>query len=589
MLNVLAGILKGYGGTMLDLQGKDAQQEIERRRARLQIIAQAIPNITDPSLHAEAVALAEELAAGKGKKKGGLAGFLSALTGGQAGDIGQGEKLKEFMGRPREAMVRPPATVPGPGLPSIPGLLPGEPTQTTIPGVSEQVRGPFPTPTEQIQQRAALTEAEARVQADVKGDVAAREAKRLADEARGLGLMNPADIANYVRGHMVIPTATTAVAGTVPGAALAGQLATDALGNPIDPKQDYRVTRRPDGTVASAYPAAEATHIVAGDFTPDIDSTTGVSRFLRDSRTGKNVGVQRNVLPPSGWAPSVSTTQSIRLVQQADGTIVAVPVTSTTTRERQFPTGAPQGAGAGAPPTGTRPRAALPPVPGMPPSTQPQEIVGEKPRPEPVVKTSDGRTVVGHKAMTVSDRRDIGSIALSLYVAEVLNKALDQPDPGDTRRRLRDREGTLEQLSDAVKARWGTLRYGKAGMTSGSSFLKSTMALSNLAGVIMVSPYLKGIRAHTWVENIQKHIPDASWQSPAGMAERVEMLVPILRNMQADMQAELGLSNQQMAEFMRQAAKDTGINISAAAQPEVKPEEPPVPKWSEGLTKPPVR
>ena len=542
MLNVLAGILKGYGGTMLDLQGKDAQQEIERRRARLQIIAQAIPNITDPSLHAEAVSLAEELAAGKGKKKGGLAGFLSALTGGQPGDIGQGEKLKEFMARPREAMVRPPATVPGPGLPSIPGLLPGEPTQTTIPGVSEQVRGPFPTPTEQIQQRAALTEAEARVQADVKGDVAAREAKRLADEARGLGLMNPADIANYVRGHMVIPTATTAVAGTVPGAALAGQLATDALGNPIDPKQDYRVTRRPDGTVASAYPAAEATHIVAGDFTPDVESTTGFSRFLRDSRTGKNVGVQRNVLPPSGWAPSVSTTQSIRLVQQLDGSWVPVPVTSTTTRGKALPGAA-----------GTTP--GLPPLP-----TAGGARIGQPGEP------------IGHKPLVVAVKRDIGNIKLALNFAAQVKAILDEPGPDGVP--LSQRTSLDKQAQDWVKVRVEGALYS-LGIQSKDPRYNKLNPLTSLLRVLIVSPYLKGLRNQLWVDQIQQHVPDATRHTPAAMAARLDVVSAALAEMKKDIIAQEGLTEEQWE--------------SAAAQPEVKPEEPPVPKWSKGFTKPPVR
>lgn len=539
MLNVLAGILKGYGGTMLDLEGKEAQQELERRRARLQIITQAIPNITDPSLHAEAISLAEELATGKGKKKGGLAGFLSALTGGQAGDIGQGEKLKEFMARPREATVRPTATAPGPGLPPIPGILPGQPTEVTIPAATGEVRGPFPTPTEQIQQRAALTEAEARAGAGVKGEVASREAQRLAAEARTIGLTNPADIANYVRGHMVIPTAITAVAGTVPGAALAGQLPTDTLGNPIDPNQDYRVTRRPDGTVASAYPASEATRVVAGDFTPDVESTTGFSRFLRDSRTGRNVGVQRNVLPPSGWAPTVSTTQSIRLVQQLDGTWVPVPVTSTTTRGKAVP--------------GAEGTTLLPlPTAGGARVGQPGEPIGRKP-------------------LILGVKRDIANVKLALNFAAQVKAILDEPGPDGVP--LSQRTTLDKQTQDWLKVRAEGALYS-LGIRSNDPRYNKLNPLTSLLRVLIVSPYLKGLRNQLWVNQIQQHVPDATKHTPAAMAARLEVVTDALNKMQEDIMAQEGLSEEQ---WQNAAAQPAGPAATPTAK--TKPAIPPEPKW----------
>jgi hypothetical protein len=375
MLNLLSGILSGYGETALQLQKQQHDEEIARRSRRASVISQAIPGITDPSLHAEAVALLEEIVAGKGKKKGGLAGVLAALAGGQAEDTGQGAKVKEFITRPRQAVTEPGGTA---TLPEIPGMPPGVaatlPSEVTWPATQGTVKGPFPTPAESAAAAGTVAEAQARVGANVKAEIAGREARRLATEARGFGLTSPADIANYVRGHMVVPTGETAVAGTMPGDALIGRIATDVLGNPIEREKQYHVTRGPGGAVVSAYPATEpVTHVAGAEFSPDADSSTGYSRLMRDWRTGKIVSVERDVLPPAGWAPTVSTSQMVRFVQRGDD-IVPVPVTTTTTRQKVTP---------------TEGKPALPAVPGTgPPAAtaagagKPGPVVGWRPLPE---------------------------------------------------------------------------------------------------------------------------------------------------------------------------------------------------------------
>jgi hypothetical protein len=370
--------------------------------------------------------------------------------------------------------------------------------------------------------------------------VATREAQRLAAEARGIGLTNPADIANYVRGHMVIPTATTAVAGTVPGAALTGQLPTDTLGNPIDPKQDYHVTRRPDGTVASAYPAAEATRVAGAEFMPDADSKTGFSRLMRDWRSGKIVDVQRDVLPPAGWAPTVSITQSIRLVQQLDGSWIPVPVTSTTTRGKALP-------GAGG--------ATLPPVP-----TGGGARIGQPGEP------------IGHKPLILGVKRDIGNVKLAQNFAAQVKAILDEPGPDGVP--LSQRTSFDQQAQDWLKVRAEGALYS-LGIQSKDPRYNKLNPLTSLLRVLVVSPYLKGLRNQLWVNQIQQHVPDATKHTPAAMAARLDVVSNALQEMQKDIMAQEGLTEEQWQSAAAQPGAPGGPKATAKPKSEIPPE----PKW----------
>jgi len=553
MPDLLSGILSGYGETTLKLQQQEQEQEMERRRRRLSIISQALPNITDPSLHAEAVALAEELATGKGKKKGGLGAILAALAGGQPGDIGQGEKLKEFMMRPRQATVAPGGTA---TLPEIPGMPPGVaatlPSEVTWPPTQGTITGPFPTPAESAAAATTVTEAQARAGADVKADLAAREARRLATEARGFGLTSPADIANYVRGHMVVPTGTTAVAGTMPGTALVGQIPADALGNPIDPNKEYHITRGPGGNVASVYPATEApTHVAGGEFSPDADSSTGFSRLMRDWRTGKIVSVQRDILPPAGWAPTVSTTRSVRFVQQPDGTMVAVPVTTTSTRAKVMP-------GAGAAATG------LPPIPGVGPGAPTGAGAG----------VGQPLGVVGRRPMVVAVKKDIANVKLALDFARQTRAILDEPGPDGIP--LSQRTDLDQQARDWLKVRAQGALYN-LGIKSGDPRYDRLNPLTSLLRVLVVSPYLKGLRNQLWVNQIQQHVPDATRHTPAAMAARLDVVTDALQKMKQDIMDQEGLTDET---WQSVAAPITGV-AKPTTQPKPTGRASPGQTWAE--------
>jgi len=569
----LSGLIGGYGETMLGIQERQQREEMQRRQSRLEILKAAIPNIQDPDLQAEAFGLMEEIATGKGRgKKGGIASVFGGLIGRGPEDIGQGERVQEFMRRPRETEVRPPITMPAVELPPIPGQITGTriSDEWMAPGVTGTVRGPLATPEELL----AMRGAELRSEAKIKQQIEQENRQSLETEAKRIGLTDPRDIANYVNTRALTSDYATGrvvnVAGTVPGSWLRTQPGFESA----DENQQYHITRDGVGKIVSAYPAS--VRLAEGDIFPDATSTTGYSRRMYDPITGQEAAPQKNVPPPAAWAPTTTVTHGYRQVVQADGSIVLVPVTTTSTRERTLPGGAP---------------AALPPVPGpaaVGTQLQPGQVVGAQPGVEPVVRTADGRTVVGHKALTVADRRDIGSVTLSLRLAGQLKQVLDTADP-QTGQKLRDRVGTMQQLQDAMGARWGAFRYGTLGITSGSDFLRNTMALTNLARVIFASPYLKGVRAYQWVHDIQRHIPDASTQGPAAMAERLDQLVPILESMWRDLRNELGLTHEQMATFMGEAEGSAlpevpGGQPGAAAPalpatPAAKPAIPPRPKW----------
>lgn len=583
----IASLIGGFSQTRLGLDERDFQREQTRRKARLDILSAALPSITDPTLKAEALAMAEEFATGKttarGKaKEGGLSQILGKLIGTGAQDVGQGGRLSEFMTRPREGMVRAPAT----GtveLPEVPGVFPAEARRVPLPGVTETIRGPFPTMEEQQQQRAAGIRGETFARGEATAEIEAAQRQRLGDEARRLGLTDPRDIANYVN-QRTLPSEARDLAVNVPGEMLGKDLrlsmAVDSLGNLVRDDTRYRVrARQSDNKIVEAYPLAPtATGLQKVWFEdaqkPGTFFMANVNPAVVDPSTGQAqvVSVVRGGMPPPEYLQSVTHVLRATPVIQADGSYRIEFLPTTTTRGRVLPSAGPQPGAGGARPAGAQPRPALPPVPGAPTGVQPGQVVGAKPAPEPVVKTADGRTVVGHKAMTVADRRDIGSVALSLYLANELNGLLNAPDPANAERRLRDRTGGWEQVSDALKARWGATRYTTLGMTSGSQFLQKAMPLSNLARVIFASPYLKGVRAYQWVQDIQRHIPDATKQSPAAMGERLDVLVPVLQNMRKDLQAELGLSEEQMAQFMRDAAAEQNI---PTAKPGAAPATPP--------------
>lgn len=364
-LDVLAGLAGGYAETTMGLEKQSFDREQARRKARLDILSAAIPNITDPALKAEALALAEEFATGKsgGKKRGGLSQLLGSLLGRGAEDVGQGERLQGFLTRPRETVVHPETRreIELPPVPGTGGL--GLTLQTAVPGLRETATGPMATPEEAAQVAGVGYRSRILAEGGAKAELDQAERVRLTREARTIGLTDPRDIANYVN-QRTLPSGgdldrLTGIAGTTSGADLMEFMPVDSLGNPVRRDVQYRLVKRADGTIGGAYPASSKT--AEGDLFPDPTSEiTGVSRRMYDPATGREIAPQKNVYPPAGWVPITTTSDTMRFVPQRDTSLLATPVRTTTTRERTLPGTAPAGA---APPPAAAPTGAAVPSP----------------------------------------------------------------------------------------------------------------------------------------------------------------------------------------------------------------------------------
>lgn len=387
----ISGLMGGYGETMLGIQERQQREEMERRRARLGILQAAIPNIKDSNLRAEAFRLMEEFATGKSARRKGVGGFFGGLIGRKDRDVGQAEKFGEFFSRPRkeggegEGEKKPgapetqPQPSPGEGLPSIfgppdvPRALPpvpgGMPSAAETPApAARTVQGPFQTPEEEMRQGGAAFRYEARIKQDVEEE----NRKRLEAEARRIGLTDPRDIANYVNSRTLPGNMAGIDEVVVPGAALKGKMEIDSLGNPRSDDQQYRVRHDVNGKILTAFPSVSPTHVSGSDVVSDEDSSTKVSRLYRDFRTGQIIGIQRDILPPVGWAPTTTMRQRFVPVMQADGRQVLQLVQESSTRTPQLP-----GAKPGAQPAALPPAPGLPPVPGVSGSTAgPSNISG---------------------------------------------------------------------------------------------------------------------------------------------------------------------------------------------------------------------
>ncbi len=223
---------------VIPLWDRQHKEEASRRQARIGIITTALPHIQDPSLQAEALSLIDEFATGKSKAKGGLSEMFGPLIGKiQPRDEGQEGKLKEFLTRPREAVVAPASqTAPNSGvLPSkpvvdflplanVPGMedavgIAHTPAPQTfsldplpIPAQTGTVRGPMATPAERMQatigakvaERAAMQpfeEAEKRQQFDFTRQIHELDAEGRRRTAETSALARAANTQHSVKVH----------------------------------------------------------------------------------------------------------------------------------------------------------------------------------------------------------------------------------------------------------------------------------------------------------------------------------------------------------------------------------------------------
>jgi hypothetical protein len=132
--------------------------------------------------------------------------------------------------------------------------------------------------------------------------------------------------------------------------------AVDFVGNKLDPKHQYLVRALPDGSHEYVPEVAMTREMLV----PDKNSKTGVAKALVD-RNGTEVARVMDVMPPSGYMPRVTIHQGIKVVEQADGSLVPYPITSTSVSQPAVP-----GMGL-TPPSAIAP--ATPPAP-LPPGTR---------------------------------------------------------------------------------------------------------------------------------------------------------------------------------------------------------------------------
>lgn len=557
----IGGALKGYGSTMLRLQERDFEREMTRRKARVELLTQAIPHITDPSLRAEAINLAEEFAAGKTKKqRGGLAQMLGGLLGRQAEDVGHEEKFGEFMQRPREVEARPPAT----GtmtLPSIPGL-PEEQRRVSIPGVQEQVRGPFATPAETARLAGAgraatvTAEQEARAPFDwakpeivqrADGSYVYRQWNMTTGEYRDKPVPpgefpagTPGAIAQAVKElKQQFPGITDEEALTyVTGhRGYAGRTIRGIEGTPYGfPGQSVTLQVDETGAVTGALPEAPYGARGAPIYKQIAEPGTGRPVWARiDPTTNRPTAIVAEVPSPNDY----------RMFTDVQGNTWAVPV------PRYGPTGA-----GGATPT-------LPPIPGGGAAGAPGPAAGPQP-PAP------GAVPLGHKPLTGAAKKEIGMVKQAMRFAQELRQLLETPGPDGIP--LSQRTSLDKQTRDWLKARAEGLLYNM-GIKSSDPVFSRANPLSSLLRVLITGPYLRGLRNQLWVNQIQQHMPDAARHTPAAMMSRMDVTFAALEGMKRDIMEQEGLTEETWG----------GLGAGAAPAPPApakpKPEIPPEPKW----------
>jgi len=173
------------------------------------------------------------------------------------------------------------------------------------------------------------------------------------------------------------PDAGHMVAGIVPGTELEGEI-DPKTGKPLETGKFYRIREYSDGQ-KEYFPQTSVR-----EMRQITDPTTGVSYLAGFDREGHEVPGTRTLTLNTAMIPqtSTSTNAGVRMVQQPDGSTVAVPVTTSTstTRQRALP-GAPQAA----------PMPAAPVTPYTGPGLTPTR---------PTASVGGGGRVVGGRSLT---------------------------------------------------------------------------------------------------------------------------------------------------------------------------------------------
>lgn len=469
-------------------------------------------------------------------------GMLTNLIKRMIGKGGQPEQqAQDAGGTPavqmpeRQVMTRPPTEF---SLPPIPGAdqstqnVLNAATEHPLPGVYEPTRSMFYTAAELGQRQAEFTEPGLRQKAALEmeqGKKIYAVNKARADEfaqTPAFKQMSPRQQTAvyldmlYQRSFNVTPEYRPS---TLPGYVNTNDIlssnpdATDAMGNALPKDSFARVRLMPDGT--REYYVETGT--TSGQIMPDKESPTGFSRVIFD-RLGNEVSRAKGATPPAGYVPTTTTSQGVRFVPQPDNTIAAVPVTTTTTRQKNLPGG--QG-----------PANALPPVPG----TQAQPAGQSAPAMRPGAGAGQPGNVVGGKPLPTPVKKDVGSVKQALRFAEQMDQILNAPGPNGEAP-LSSRTAFDQQAVDWLKARVESAKYS-TGIKSNDPVFQQMNPLASLLRVLVVSPYLRGLRNMMWVNQIEQHIPDPTQQTPAAMGTRLKVVMDALRGMKQDIMDQEGM------------------------------------------------
>jgi hypothetical protein len=213
------------------------------------------------------------------------------------------------------------------------------------------------------------------------------------------------------------------------------------------------------------------------------------------------------VLPPAGWAPTTAMTMPI--VTGPGGQQYQVPTPVTTTK--QVPGGAGNAGPGGAAPSGAKggtspstPSGGATPGaagPGAPPGARP---VGER----PLVISQGAKQQI---SSLDSAEGILKTIAPQIHDLSLLPNA--------------------NSLTEMAKMRKNWLLYSAGKDISDPEFRELIPSLAQVR-LLLTQPYLHNIRNINWIEQIGRHIPDPSKDTPALMETKIRNLgvnLPILR------------------------------------------------------------
>lgn len=232
---------------------------------------------------------------------------------------------------------------------------------------------------------------------------------------------------------------------------------------------------------------------------PDANSTkTGLSKVIRD-RTGKVIDIQKDTVVP-GMAGKVTTTE--RIEKDAEGNLVRVPVTTTTTPV--IPGGKAKGGG-------------VPSAANVPTSNRAA-------RP---ILNADGTPL--HQPMGQTAKNSLFKIDSALSLADRVRPDLES---------VTDELKRGGNLWDSVQQRSAWEQYQKLGIDPSNvdpnsivsqlpnvdprlARLMPTIAMLQIVGA---QPYLQGVRRFEFIKQIQSHLPDPSKDTPQLMVSKLQQL-----------------------------------------------------------------